>query len=152
MRALVQRVAEARVSVLGETTGRIERGLLVYLGCGRGDTEQDVDFTLEKILNLRIFENDQGKMDRSVLDLGLSLLVVSQFTLYGDVRKGRRPSFEGAQDPASARALYDSFCTKASARLPVATGRFQADMQVFSINDGPVTIWIESPKRAEMDA
>jgi D-tyrosyl-tRNA(Tyr) deacylase len=163
MRAVVQRVAEAHVTVCAnesgdrenvqhETTGRIGAGVLVYLGCGKGDAEVDVEWMLEKILGLRIFENDAGKLDRSVLEMGGSMLVVSQFTLYGDVRKGRRPSFEGALAPEAARALYDSFCAKAKARLTVATGRFQADMRVASINEGPITIWIESPKRAEMNA
>jgi len=152
MRAVVQRVAEASVTVGGEAVGAISRGLLVYLGCGKGDTRDDAAWMLEKILGLRIFENAEGKMDTSVLDAGGALLVVSQFTLYGDVRKGRRPSFEGAMAPAEAKELYAAFCAAARARIHVEEGRFQADMRVSSVNEGPVTIWIESPKRAEMGA
>jgi D-aminoacyl-tRNA deacylase len=150
MRAVIQRVHEARVTVDGETTGAIDAGLLVYLGCGKGDTADDGAWLLEKILGLRIFENDEGKMDRSVLDTGGSLLVVSQFTLYGDVKKGRRPSFEGAMAPAEAKLLYEAFCERARTRIRVAEGRFQAEMRVSSVNAGPVTLWIESPKRAEI--
>jgi D-tyrosyl-tRNA(Tyr) deacylase len=101
---------------------------------------------IEKILGLRIFANDQGKMDRSVVDVGGALLVVSQFTLYGDLRKGRRPSFEGAMAPAEAEAAYEAFVHDAARRISVATGRFGADMKVSSMNDGPVTLWIESPE------
>lgn len=150
MRAVVQRVAEAKVTVDGETVGAIGRGLLVYVGCGKGDTREDAEWTLEKILGLRIFENDEGKMDRSVVDVGGALLLVSQFTLYGDVKKGRRPSFEGAMPPEGAKALYDELCAMARARIPTAEGRFRADMRVSSVNEGPVTIWIDTPKRAEM--
>lgn len=113
MRAVVQRVSSGKVTVAGETTGEIGRGLVVYLGCGKGDTDADADWMLEKILNLRIFENDAGKMDLSVLDVGGALLVVSQFTLFGDVRKGRRPSFESAMPPGRPRVS-----TRASARRP----------------------------------
>lgn len=149
MRAVVQRVSSGKVTVAGETTGEIGRGLVVYLGCGKGDTDGDADWMLEKILGLRIFENDAGKMDLSVLDVGGALLVVSQFTLFGDVRKGRRPSFESAMPPAEAKALYEAFCEKARARVTVGTGRFQAEMSVAQTNEGPVTIWLESPKRGE---
>lgn len=149
MRAVVQRVSSGKVTVAGEITGEIGRGLVVYLGCGKGDTDADADWMLEKILGLRIFENDAGKMDLSVLDVGGALLVVSQFTLFGDVRKGRRPSFESAMPPAEAKALYEAFCAKARARVTVGTGRFQAEMSVAQTNEGPVTIWIESPKRGE---
>src|SRR6478609_494715 len=123
MRAVVQRVASARVTVGGEVTGAIERGLLVYLGVGQGDGDREKAYVLGKILGLRIFENDAGKMDRSVLDVGGSLLVVSQFTLYGDVRKGRRPSFDGAMEPIAAEAAYEAFVEEARRSLPVATGR-----------------------------
>jgi D-tyrosyl-tRNA(Tyr) deacylase len=146
MRAVVQRVREARVEVSGEVTGRIERGLLVYLGAGKGDTERDTDWMLTKILNLRIFENDAGKMDKNVGDVGGSLLVVSQFTLFADLRGGNRPGFSGAMPIADAKLAYEAFVEKARARIPTETGRFQAHMQVISDNDGPVTIWIESPK------
>lgn len=149
MRAVVQRVSSGKVTVAGETTGEIGRGLVVYLGCGKGDTVADADWMLEKILNLRIFENDAGKMDLSVLDVGGALLVVSQFTLFGDVRKGRRPSFESAMGPVEAKTLYETFCEKARARVTVGTGRFQAEMSITQANEGPVTIWLESPKRGE---
>ncbi|MBL9113228.1 MAG: D-tyrosyl-tRNA(Tyr) deacylase [Myxococcales bacterium] len=149
MRAVVQRVSSGKVTVAGETTGEIGRGLVVYLGCGKGDTDADADWMLEKILNLRIFENDAGKMDLSVLDVGGALLVVSQFTLFGDVRKGRRPSFESAMGPVEAKTLYETFCEKARTRVTVGTGRFQAEMSITQTNEGPVTIWLESPKRGE---
>lgn len=145
MRAVVQRVAWAKVEVSGETVGAIERGLLVYLGAGKGDGEAERAWTLAKVLGLRIFENDQGKMDRSVVDVGGALLVVSQFTLYGDVKKGRRPSFDAAMPPAEAEAAYEAFVRDARATgIRVETGRFRADMEVSSLNDGPVTIWLDS--------
>lgn len=149
MRAVVQRVALAKVVVDGETTGEIERGLLVYLGAGKGDGAADRDYVLQKVLGLRIFENDAGKMDKSVVDVGGALLVVSQFTLYGDVRKGRRPSFDGAMPPEDAERAYEDFVAAARATgITVATGRFRAEMKVTSLNDGPVTIWIDSAKSA----
>lgn len=144
MRAVVQRVRSARVEIDGAVSGSIDGGLLVYLGVGKGDGPAERAWVLEKILGLRIFEHD-GKMDKSVTDVGGSLLVVSQFTLYGDVRKGRRPSFESAMPPAEAEREYDAFVALAKGRIAVATGRFRADMRVHSENDGPVTIWIESP-------
>ncbi len=150
MRAVVQRVGFARVTVLGETVGEIGQGLLVYLGCGKGDTPSDVDWLVSKILELRVFENEGGKMDRSVLDAGGALLVVSQFTLYGDVRRGRRPSFDAAMAPGEANALYELFLARARARLITQAGRFQAEMRVVSENLGPVTLWIESPKSGLM--
>ncbi|MFO0676786.1 MAG: D-aminoacyl-tRNA deacylase [Polyangiaceae bacterium] len=151
MRAVVQRVARARVTVDGEEVGSIGRGLLVYLGAGDGDGDAERDALLAKILALRIFtaEGDagtggaSGKMDRNVLDVGGSLLVVSQFTLYADTKKGNRPSFTGAMAPEPARAMVDAFVTAARKSVPVATGRFGADMQVESVNDGPVTILLE---------
>lgn len=147
MRAVVQRVSWARVEVLGETTGAIDRGLLVYLGAGKDDTDADRAYVLSKILGLRVFENEVGKMDKSVVDVGGALLVVSQFTLYGDVRRGRRPSFDDAMPPEPAERAYDAFVEDArAAGIPVATGRFRADMLVSSANDGPVTIWIDSKK------
>ena len=148
MRAVVQRVNEASVTVDGEVVCEIARGLLVYLGVGKGDAEDDRRWILEKILGLRIFTNDAGKMDKSVVDVGGALLVVSQFTLYGDVRRGRRPSFDDAMAPAEANASYEAFVTEARGRgITVATGRFAADMKVRSENDGPVTIWIDSKTR-----
>jgi D-tyrosyl-tRNA(Tyr) deacylase len=146
MRAVVQRVKNARVEVGGAVVGAIERGLLVYLGAGKGDTDTDRDWLLQKILNLRVFENEAGKMDKSVLDTGGALLVVSQFTLYGDVRRGNRPSFDGAMPPDDARRAYESFVEKAREGIKVETGQFREHMQVIADNDGPVTIWIESPK------
>jgi len=140
----VQRVSEARVTVDGETTGAIARGLLVYLGVGKGDGDAERAWLLEKVLGLRIFPNEAGKMDKSVLDVGGALLVVSQFTLYGDVRRGRRPGFDDAMPPADAERAYEAFVRDARARLPVETGRFAADMKVSSTNDGPVTIWLDT--------
>jgi D-tyrosyl-tRNA(Tyr) deacylase len=151
MRAVVQRVAWAKVEVDGAVVGAIERGLLVYLGAGKGDGDADRAYVLAKVLGLRIFENEAGKMDRSVVDVGGALLVVSQFTLYGDVRKGRRPSFDGAMPPEQAELAYDAFVRDARAQgITVATGKFRADMKVSSLNDGPVTIWIDSAKSASM--
>jgi D-tyrosyl-tRNA(Tyr) deacylase len=153
MRAVVQRVDSAKVEVDGEVTGQIERGLLVYLGAGKGDGAAERAYVLGKILGLRIFENDEGKMDRSVVDVGGALLVVSQFTLYGDVRRGRRPSFDGAMPPEEAEPAYEAFVAEArgvcsTSGIRVETGRFRASMKVSSVNDGPVTIWIDSAKSA----
>jgi D-tyrosyl-tRNA(Tyr) deacylase len=144
VRAVVQRVASARVVVDDEITGEIERGLLVYLGVGRDDLETDRAYILRKIVGLRIFTDETGKMMRSVTDIGGSLLVVSQFTLYGDVRKGQRPSFDAAMASADAKEVCDAFVREARALLPVETGRFGADMKVTSVNDGPVTILLDS--------
>jgi D-tyrosyl-tRNA(Tyr) deacylase len=149
MRAVVQRVAHARVVVDGQTVGEIDRGLLVYAGFGRGDTDEERAWVLAKIVGLRIFADDAGKMSRSVSDVGGGLLLVSQFTLYGDLSRGRRPSFDAAMPPAEAEAAYDALVREARATgLRVATGRFAADMKVSSLNDGPVTIWIDSAVRA----
>jgi D-tyrosyl-tRNA(Tyr) deacylase len=149
MRAVVQRVTSARVEVDGQTVGEIEHGLLVYAGFGRGDTDEDRAWVLSKIVGLRIFSDEAGKMSRSVSDVGGGLLLVSQFTLYGDLRRGRRPSFDDAMPPAEAEAAYDALVREARATgLRVATGRFAADMKVSSRNDGPVTIWIDSAVRA----
>ncbi len=149
MRAVIQRVAWAKVEVDGEVTGAIDAGLLVYLGAGKGDTDADRAYVLSKVLGLRIFENDEGKLDRSVVDVGGALLVVSQFTLYGDVKKGRRPSFDAAMPPEEAERVYETFVREARAQgIRVETGRFRAHMKVSSLNDGPVTIWIDSAKSA----
>ncbi len=150
MRAVIQRVNWARVVVGGEVTGAIERGLLVYLGIGRGDGERERRFVVDKLVNLRIFENDAGKLDKSVLDLGGSVLIVSQFTLYADVTRGRRPGFDAAMRPEEAEAEYDAFVALARSVVPVATGRFRADMAVSSENAGPITIWIDTAKSGEM--
>lgn len=146
MKAVVQRVRRAQVTVAGEVTGRIGAGLAVLLGVGHGDTEGEADYLVEKIVNLRIFEDESGKMNLSLLDGGGGLLVISQFTLYGDVRKGRRPSFEKAARPEEARRLYQYFLAAAGRRgLDVQAGIFQAEMQLELVNDGPVTILCDSP-------
>jgi D-tyrosyl-tRNA(Tyr) deacylase len=148
MRAVVQRVTRAKVTVDGRVTGEIERGLLVLLAAGAGDTETDLTYTVDKIANLRIFADDAGKMNRSVLDVAGGVLVVSQFTLYGDTRQGRRPTFISALEPTAARALYEQALTKfAQAGVTrVQAGEFAADMAVELVNDGPVTILIDSRK------
>jgi len=144
MRALLQRVTEARVIVDGGVAGEIGVGLLVFLGVSKLDTEADADFVAAKVLNLRIFSDEEGKMNRSVLDTGGGLLVVSQFTLYGNCQKGRRPSFDDAAPAEQARALYQHFVAVARRSAPVETGMFQAHMEVSLINDGPVTLLVES--------
>jgi len=147
MRAVVQRVSRAKVTVNGWTAGEIGRGLLVLLGVGRQDTEADVAYLAEKISGLRIFEDEDGKMNRSVRDVGGSVLVVSQFTLYGDVRRGKRPSFDEAAPPEAARRFYELFVQKVQAAgLRCETGRFQEMMQVELVNEGPVTILLDSGK------
>jgi D-tyrosyl-tRNA(Tyr) deacylase len=148
MRAVVQRVAYARVEVGGEVVGAIERGLLAYVGFGRGDTDEDRAWVLQKVVTLRVFEDEQGKMSKSLADVGGALLLVSQFTLYGDLRRGRRPSFDDAMPPEEAERAYDAAVLEARAMgVRVETGRFRADMKVISLNDGPVTIWIDSAIR-----
>jgi D-tyrosyl-tRNA(Tyr) deacylase len=145
MRAVVQRVSEASVEVAGETTGKISAGLLVLLGVSRDDERADADYLAEKIINLRVFTDDQGKMNLSLADAGGAMLVVSQFTLYGDARKGRRPSYIEAADPEKANALYEYFVGRARALgVRVETGIFQAMMRVSLVNDGPVTILLDS--------
>lgn len=145
MRALIQRVSHASVHVEGEVTGAIERGLLVLLGIGQGDGEAQVRMLVEKIVHLRIFEDEAGKMNRSLLDIGGEVLVVSQFTLYADVRRGRRPGFTDAAPPSIAEPLCERFKeVAASYGLTVAGGVFGAHMGVELVNDGPVTIWLDS--------
>lgn len=148
MRAVVQRVSRAKVTVEDRVTGAIEHGLLVLLAAGAGDAAQDLAYIVDKIVNLRIFADDAGKMNRSVLDVRGGVLVVSQFTLYGDVRQGRRPAFTGALEPVAAKALYEeSLVALRAAGVPqVAAGEFAADMQVELVNDGPVTILLDSRK------
>ena len=147
MRAVVQRVSRAEVRVDGEVTGSIGHGILLLLAAGEGDEDSDIDWMLEKVTHLRIFADDEGKMNRSVLDVGGGLLVVSQFTLYGDCRKGRRPSFVKAMEPVGAEAMYEEFVKRARALgIEVATGRFAAMMDVELVNDGPVTLLIDSTK------
>ena len=147
MRAVVQRVSRARVTVKGETAGEIGVGLLVLLGMGAGDTRTEADYLAEKTIGLRIFEDAGGKMNLSVAEVGGALLVVSQFTLYGDARRGKRPSFDGAAPPEQARELYEYFVEKVRASgVRSETGRFQETMQVELVNDGPVTILLDSGK------
>ena len=145
MRALLQRVSEASVTVEGQIVGQIGQGLLILLGVGQDDSEAEVKTLTDKIVHLRIFEDDAGKMNLSLLDIGGAALVVSQFTLYADTRKGRRPSFVSAASPDLAQPLVERF--KDAIRrhdIQVAGGIFGADMQVALINDGPVTIWLDS--------
>ena len=147
MRAVVQRVKEARVEVDHITVGNIDAGVLVFLGVGHDDTEMDADYLVEKIANLRIFEDEEGKMSRSMLDLGLGVLVVPQFTLWGDCRKGRRPSFSHAAPPDKAEQMYEYFVRKMNQKkVHTEKGRFQAMMDVHLINDGPVTLLLDSSK------
>jgi len=145
MRAVIQRVKRAAVTVGGEAVGEIGAGWLVLLGVAPGDTHKQVEWLADKIANLRAFEDDAGKMNRSVLDVNGAVLAVSQFTLYGDCRKGRRPSFTGAAPPAVAEPLYEAFIVALRMfGIPVATGRFGADMLVELANNGPVTFTLDS--------
>jgi len=145
VRIVVQRVAEARVTVAQETVGAIGPGLCIFLGVGKEDTENHADMLADKIKNLRIFEDEQGKMNRSIVDTGGEVMVISQFTLYGDCRKGNRPSFTDAAPAAEADRLYRYFAERLRrAGLTVATGRFQAQMKVNLVNDGPVTFVLAS--------
>jgi D-aminoacyl-tRNA deacylase len=147
MRAVVQRVAKAGVSVEGELVGRIGQGLVILLGVGCGDTEKDVEYLVEKVVNLRIFEDDNGKMNISLLEIKGELLVVSQFTLYGDCRKGKRPGYDKAARPEAALELYKKFVNGCrDYDINVETGVFQAMMQVELQNDGPVTLLLDSKK------
>jgi D-aminoacyl-tRNA deacylase len=147
MRAVVQRVSRAQVAVKGEIAGEIGLGLLVLLGVSRDDTEADATYLAEKIAGLRVFEDDQGKMNRSVQEVGGSVLAVSQFTLYGDVRRGKRPSFDAAAPPEEARQLYEIFVEQIrAAGVRCETGRFQEMMKVELVNEGPVTILLDSAK------
>ncbi len=146
MRALIQRVKRAKVTVDGEVTGEIEKGILVLLGIAHEDTNRDVDVLLEKIINLRIFPSEKSGFDHSLQEVGGSLLIVSQFTLYGSTKKGRRPDFTASAKPEIAKALYDSFILNAQNKgINVATGQFGAMMDVELVNEGPVTLMIESP-------
>ena len=147
MRAVVQRVSKASVTVDGKVAGQIERGLLVLLGVAQGDTEKDADYLAEKIAGLRIFEDSDEKMNLSVIDVGGAVLAVSQFTLFGDVRRGKRPSFDDAARPEQAKELYEYFVQKIrAAGLRCETGVFQAMMDVELVNSGPVTILLDSTK------
>ena len=148
MRVVIQRVSEASVTVDRQTVGAIGQGLMVLLGVAQGDTSQEAKFLAEKTAGLRIFEDDAGKMNRSVEEIGGSLLVVSQFTLLGDCRKGRRPGFTGAAPPELADQRYEEYVAALRSRgVNVATGVFRADMQVALVNDGPVTMLLDSRKQ-----
>lgn len=145
MRAVIQRVASAQVSVDGRVVARVGRGLLVLLGIERGDGPPDLEYIAGKVRDVRIFADEQGKMNRAAAETGAEILVVSQFTLLGDCRRGRRPSFDDAAPPDEARAMYDAFVRALrEVPLPVQTGLFQAMMQVELVNDGPVTILLDS--------
>jgi D-tyrosyl-tRNA(Tyr) deacylase len=147
MRAVVQRVLEAKVEVETVDTGRIEKGLLVYLSVGSDDTDKDARFIAEKIVNLRIFADDDGKMNLSVIDTGGGILLISNFTLHGDCRKGRRPGFDAAADPELAESLYEKVKSLiAELGVPVETGHFGAHMHVSSTNDGPVNFLLDSSR------
>jgi D-tyrosyl-tRNA(Tyr) deacylase len=153
MRLVIQRVKECYVVVEGKTTGSIRSGLCVLIGISRQDTRADAEYLVDKLLGLRIFPDDSGKMNRNVTESGGGLLLVSQFTLYGDCRKGRRPSFDDAAPPDIARALYDYFVEMAQrGPVPVETGIFQATMELHLVNDGPVTILLDSDHRQNKTA
>jgi D-aminoacyl-tRNA deacylase len=145
MKVVIQRVKSASVTIDGTTVGKISRGLLVFVGVGKDDTTRDVDWTVDKVVHLRIFENEEGKFDRSLLDVDGDLLLVSQFTLYGDCSRGRRPSFSQAMEPGRAREFFD-LVVRESRKLvrKVETGVFQASMDVSLVNEGPVTVLIDS--------
>ncbi len=147
MRAVVQRVTRASVTVANRCTGKIDAGMVVLLGVGQEDTATDARYLADKVVNLRIFDDDQGQMNRSLAETGGAVLVVSQFTLFGDCRKGRRPSYASAARPEMARSLYELFIDEVRARsVTVATGEFQAMMKVTLANDGPVTLLLDSRK------
>jgi D-tyrosyl-tRNA(Tyr) deacylase len=148
MRLLIQRVSEAQVTVEASTIGSIRSGLLVFVGIAREDSFAEADYAVQKMVGLRIFPDAAGKMNRTVQEAGGSLLLISQFTLYGDCRKGKRPSFDRAAPPAEAQTLYNYFVEAARrSPVPVETGVFQAEMKVHLVNEGPVTIWIDTADR-----
>lgn len=147
MRALIQRVRSASVTVDREVTGKIDEGLLVFLGVARVDSPDDLDYLAEKVLHLRVFQDDAGRMNRSVLEAGGAVLLVSQFTLYASTRKGRRPGFDNAARPENAKKLYDRMVTILKESVPVQTGIFGAKMEVELLNSGPVTIMLDSRNR-----
>jgi|SRR3989304_2287114 len=146
MRIVVQRVKKASVAVDGAIKGEINKGLLVYAGVQKGDTASDIEYAVSKLLGLRIFEDSEGKMNLDILQTGGEVLLISQFTLQGDCRKGRRPSFDQAETPEAARGIYEKLVKRLGESVRVATGEFQAHMEVESVNDGPVTMLIDSQK------
>ena len=147
MRAVVQRVSESSVTVDGNIVGKIGRGLMVLLGVEKNDTDQDAEYLVNKVIGLRVFEDDEGKMNRELVEADGQLLVISQFTLLGDARKGKRPSFIRAADPVEGNRLYEKFVEIARSKgFDVQTGQFQADMKLHLVNDGPVTILLDSRK------
>jgi D-tyrosyl-tRNA(Tyr) deacylase len=148
MRAVIQRVASAEVTVDGRSTGKIGKGLLVFVGVGKGDGEADISYLSSKIPDLRIFEDHSGKFNLSLRDVGGEMLIVSQFTLFGDCRKGRRPSFSDAEDPLVAKVFYEQLVERMKRQgIPVHTGEFQANMEVHLVNDGPVTLLLDSKQK-----
>ena len=148
MRAVIQRVVSAEVTVDGRSTGKIGKGLLVFVGVGKGDGEADISYLSSKIPDLRIFEDHSGKFNLSLRDVGGEMLIVSQFTLFGDCRRGRRPSFSDAEDPGVAKVLYEQLVERMKRQgIPVHTGEFQADMEVHLVNDGPVTLLLDSKQK-----
>jgi D-tyrosyl-tRNA(Tyr) deacylase len=150
MRVVLQRVSEAHVDVDGSTVGAIRTGFVVLLAISRDDTSHEADYLLDKTVNLRVFPDEMGKMNRNIQEAGGALLIISQFTLYADCRKGRRPAFDRAAPPEQAQALYQYFLEAARRTLvPVESGVFQASMKVSLVNEGPVTIWLDSEDRAK---
>lgn len=148
MRTVVQRVSRAQVSIEGTIKGSIDRGLVVFIGISADDSQKDLQWLAEKIVHLRIFEDDAGKMNKSLTDIKGEMLIISQFTLYGDCRKGRRPGFSGAAPPLIAEPYYQEFVKEIKKKgIQVATGTFQAEMQVELVNDGPVTLLLDSEKK-----
>jgi len=147
MKAVIQRVKSAQVYADGRLSGKIGSGLLVFVGVGKGDNETDISYMVSKLPDLRIFEDTSGKFNLSLKEMNGEILIVSQFTLYGDCRKGRRPSFTDAEEPAAAKNLYERLITKLREQgIPVQTGEFQAKMEVHLVNDGPVTLLLDSKK------
>lgn len=144
MKIIVQRVTEASVSIEQEVVGQIEQGLLLLVGVGPEDDQADIDYAVRKLVNMRIFSDEAGKMNLSVQDIGGQILSISQFTLFADTKKGNRPAFTGAAKPERAKELYEAFNTQLALHVPVQTGVFGADMQVSLINDGPVTIFLDT--------
>jgi D-tyrosyl-tRNA(Tyr) deacylase len=148
MRAVIQRVTSAEVTVDGRSTGKIGKGLLVFVGVGKGDGEADISYLSSKIPDLRIFEDHSGKFNLSLRDVGGEMLIVSQFTLFGDCRRGRRPSFSDAEDPLVAKVFYEQLVERMKRQgIPVHTGEFQANMEVHLVNDGPVTLLLDSKQK-----